>query len=76
MASLAQKDVTQAMIVGKLASYEQQNQTKKVLSRDPCKNLQDGLEMAVVYSFRQFSYPIKFASKNSYTYSYFLSKQY
>ncbi len=31
MASLAQKDVTQATIVRKLASYERQNQTKKAL---------------------------------------------
>ena len=31
MASLAQKDVTQATIVRKLASYTRQNQTKKAL---------------------------------------------
>ena len=31
MASLAQKDVTQATIVRKLASYVRQNQTKKAL---------------------------------------------
>lgn len=31
MASLAQKDVTQATIVGKLGSYSRQNQTKKAL---------------------------------------------
>jgi len=38
---LAQKDVTQATIVRKLASYERQNQTKKALweLEDVCRTL-------------------------------------
>ena len=41
LASLAQKDVTQATIVRKLASYERQNQTKKALweLEDICRTL-------------------------------------
>ena len=45
MASLAQKDITQATIVRKLSSYARQNQTKKALwgaleagLTDACKN--------------------------------------